>query len=56
MKRVVLMVALALAVPVAAFAGNVDFANNSGTLTGSSAGLTLSGSELTSVSGLGGGG
>ncbi len=56
MKRIVLMAALALALPLAAFAGNVDFGNNSGTLTGSSEGLTLTGSELTSVSGLGGGG
>ena len=47
MKRIVMMALLALALPVAAFAGNVDFTNNGGTLAGSSAGLTLSGSELT---------
>jgi hypothetical protein len=56
MKRVILMVLLALALPLAAFAGNVDFTNRGGTLTGSSAGLTLSGSELTEIGGLGGGG
>ncbi len=56
MKRIVLMAVLALALPLAAFAGNVDFTNHSGTLTGSSEGLTLTGSELTEVDGLGGGG
>ena len=54
MKRVVLMVVLALALPLAAFAGNVDFTNTGGTLTGSSAGLTLTGSALTVVDGIGG--
>jgi hypothetical protein len=49
------MVVLALALPLAAFAGNVDFTNTGGTLTGTSAGLTLTGSELTIVEGLGGG-
>jgi hypothetical protein len=56
MKRIVLMALLALALPLAAFAGDVDFSNNSGTLTGTSEGLTLSGSELTSVTGFNGGG
>jgi hypothetical protein len=56
MKRIVVMALLALALPMAAFAGGVDFGNSGGTLTGSSAGLTLSGSELTQVMGLGGGG
>jgi len=54
MKRVVLMAVLALALPLAAFAGDVDFTNTGGTLTGTSAGLTLTGSELTVVDGLGG--
>jgi len=53
MKRIGLMVLLALALPIAAFAGNVDFGSNNGTLTGSSAGLTLAGAELTGVNGLG---
>src|SRR5467141_171333 len=53
MKRIVMMALLALALPVAAFAGNVDFGNTGGTLAGSSAGLTLTGSNLTSVVGLG---
>jgi hypothetical protein len=53
MKRIVMMALLALALPVAAFAGNIDFGNSGGTLAGSSAGLTLSGSNLTSVIGLG---
>lgn len=56
MKQTVLIALLALALPVAAFAGNVDFGNNGGTLSGNSSGLTLSGSELTEVNGLGGAG
>jgi hypothetical protein len=55
MKRIVMMALLALALPVAAFAGSVDFGNTGGTLAGSSAGLTLSGSNLTTVIGLGSG-
>ena len=53
MKRIVLMALLALALPLAAFAGDVDFNNTGGTLAGTSAGLTLSGSNLTGVTGLG---
>ena len=53
MKRIVMMALLALALPVAAFAGNVDFNNTGGTLAGTNAGLTLSGSALTGVTGLG---
>ncbi len=49
MKRIVFTALLALALPVAAFAGNVDIANAGGTLSGSDAGLTLSGSEITQV-------
>jgi len=56
MKRTVLLALLALAFPLAAFADNVDFSNLGGTLTGSSAGLSLSGSELSAVVGLGGNG
>src|SRR6266568_5123682 len=55
MKRMFWMVLLALALPMAAFANNsVDFTNSGGTLSGSSAGLTLSGSELIAVNGLNG--
>jgi PEP-CTERM motif len=47
MKRMILLFLLALALPVAAFANNsVDFTNAGGTLSGSSAGLSLSGSTL----------
>jgi hypothetical protein len=57
MKRMLLMAVLALALPMAAFASNsVDFTNSGGTLTGSSAGLSLSGSELIAVNGLNGSG
>jgi PEP-CTERM motif len=53
MKRIAMMAILALALPVAAFAGNVDFNNTGGTLAGTNSGLTLSGSVLTGVTGLG---
>jgi len=55
MKRILLMALLAMALPLAAFADtSVDFTNSGGTLSGSSAGLGLSGSELIAVNGLGG--
>jgi PEP-CTERM motif len=55
MKRILMLVLLALALPMAAFANNsVDFTNSGGTLSGSSAGLSLSGSELIAVNGLSG--
>lgn len=56
MKRMLWMVLLALALPMAAFAnsGGVDFTNSGGTLSGSSAGLSLSGSVLIAVNGLNG--
>ena len=56
MKRTVLMALLALAFPLAAMADNVDFSNLGGTLTGNSAGLSLTGSVLSAVVGLGGNG
>jgi hypothetical protein len=52
MGRVVWMVLLALVLPLSAVADSsnqVDFGNTGGTLTGSNAGMTLSGSTLTSV-------
>ena len=55
MKRIVLMALLALALPLAAFAGSsVDFTNGAGLLSGSTAGLSLSGSTLIAVNGLNG--
>lgn len=56
MKRTLLLVLLALALPLAARADSVDFSNSIGTLTGSSAGLMLSDSVLTGIVGLGGNG
>jgi len=55
MKKILLLALLALALPMAAFAGSsIDFTNSGGTLAGSSAGLTLSGSTLIAVNGLNG--
>ncbi len=46
MKKILWIALLALALPMAAFASSgVDFTNSGGTLSGSSEGLTLSGSE-----------
>jgi PEP-CTERM motif len=53
MKRIVLLALLALALPMAAFAGTVDFSNSGGTLTGSSSGLTLTNSTVIQATGLG---
>jgi hypothetical protein len=54
MKRMLWILLVALALPMAAFASNsVDFTNSGGTLSGTSTGLTLSGSELIAVNGLG---
>ncbi|HSY92768.1 MAG TPA: hypothetical protein VK812_15445, partial [Candidatus Binatus sp.] len=55
MKRTLMLAILALALPMAAFANNsIDFTNSGGTLSGSSAGLSLTGSELIAVNGLNG--
>ena len=55
MRRVVLLVLLALALPLAAYANSgVDFTNSGGTLTGSDSGMVLSGSTLIAVNGLNG--
>jgi hypothetical protein len=57
MKKILLLAALALALPTAVFAGSgVDYTNSGGTLSGSNSGLTLSGSVLVAVNGLNGGG
>ena len=56
MIKNVLFLTLVLALPLAAFAGSsVDFTNSGGTLSGSTSGLTLGGSTLIAVNGLGGG-
>jgi len=44
MKRTVWLISLTLALPVGAFANSIDFTNSRGTVTGSSAGISLSGS------------
>jgi hypothetical protein len=55
MKRMVLMALLAMALPMAMFASSsVDFTDSGGVLSGSTAGLTLTGSELIAANGLGG--
>ena len=56
-RKVLLLAVLALALPAAAFASSqVDFTNMGGTLAGTNAGLTLTGSTLIAVQGLNGGG
>ena len=50
LKKVVLLAVLALALPIAAFADSqIDFNAQGGSLSGSSAGLTLTGSTLIAV-------
>jgi hypothetical protein len=57
MKKTLLFAVLALALPTAVFANTtVDYTNSGGTLSGSSGGLSLSGSVLIAVNGLNGGG
>jgi len=53
MKRVLWMTVLALALPLTAFADSVDFTNSGGILAGSNSGLSLTGSALIAVNGLG---
>ena len=56
LKKVALLVALTMMIPLAAFAGSqVDFTNSGGTLVGSNSGLSLSNSTLIAVNGLNGG-
>ena len=55
MRRVALLVLLALALPMAAFANSsIDFTNSGGTLVGTNSGMTLSNSTLIAVNGFGG--
>jgi len=49
MRRVILLTLLAMGLPTAALANSIDFLNSGGTLSGNSAGLTLSGSTLIAV-------
>lgn len=51
-----LLVVLALALPMTAFANSIDFTNSGGTLTGTNSGLTLGSSTLIAVNGWNGGG
>ncbi|HKU23963.1 MAG TPA: PEP-CTERM sorting domain-containing protein [Candidatus Sulfotelmatobacter sp.] len=51
-----LLMLMCLMIPAASFASSeVDFSNSGGTLSGSSAGLSLSGSQLIAITGFGGG-
>jgi hypothetical protein len=52
MKRIALLALLVL--PLAAFANSIDATNSGGTLSGSTAGMTLSNSLLIAVNGFGG--
>ena len=49
MRRVILLTLLAMGLPTAGLANSIDFSNSGGTLSGNSAGLTLSGSTLIAV-------
>ena|SRR5215468_1095454 len=51
MKCVFWMVLLALALPTASVANSIDFTNTQGALSGSTAGLSLSGSMLIAING-----
>jgi PEP-CTERM motif len=57
MKKILLLALLALALPTAMFAtSSIDYSNSGGTLAGSAtAGLTLSGSDLSEIRGFPGG-
>ena len=54
MKHIFLLMLLVFALPTAALANSVDFTNAQGALTGSTAGLSLSGSMLIAINGPGG--
>ena len=54
MKRTFVLLLLTLVLPTVVFANSVDFTNDGGTLSGSSAGLSLTGSTLIAVNGLNG--
>jgi hypothetical protein len=54
-KKILLMLALALVLPMAAYAdSDISFTSTGGTLNGSSFGMSLVGSQLSSITGLGG--
>jgi hypothetical protein len=55
MKRTILTLVLMMALPLMASALSVDFTNDGGTLTGSTEGMSLSGSYLVVINGLPGG-
>lgn len=52
MRRVLLLVLLALAVPLAASASNIDVGNEGGTISAMNGGLALTGSVITSYAGI----
>ena len=54
-KKVLLIAAMALFLPIAAFAdSDISFTTNGGTLTANSSGLWVTGAQLVSINGLGG--
>lgn len=52
MKRMFALLFLLLVTALPSFASSITFGNTAGTLTGTNAGLIMSGSELTSITGL----
>jgi len=55
MKRTAPLLLVVLALSTMGFARSIDFTNGGGTLTGSNAGMSLAGSELVAVRGMGSG-
>jgi hypothetical protein len=51
MNRIFSLMLLVLSLPIAALANDIDFTNAAGTLTGSTSGLSLSGSALIAING-----
>ena len=54
MRRVLLLILLCLALPILASASSVDIQSSGGTITGSNAGLSLSGDTITKYGAFGG--
>lgn len=54
MRRVILLILLCIALPLAASASSIDVQSSGGTITGSNSGLSLSGDTITKYGAIGG--